>query len=469
MFEYVSQELRADKEIVLKVIEKDPIMFKYASEELKADKDFILLAIKKNGMVFMFASEYIRADKEIVLKVIEEKTYMFMFASEDIRADKEIILKVIENDPTMFEYVADEIMLDKEFVLQVIDKNPVCINYVSSSLLSDEEKIKILKSNSLFMNSLYLLSKDIEEYINNKEFDMSKLFFTGNENISYGYYFEILRKMSPKDIENFNVVLADCSSSSIEKYKKIKEDKKINKIYTCGYGCTEQEFEQVLKKINIFKKLVEVPSDNDEQRDYKVFAQLYRILANSIVYDYNAILPENKNNDYMMNECRNLYGGLVKGKSVCAGYANILKQVLSQYNINCEYIISKTSEGFSHAYNQVFIDGQWYNCDLTSDALEIRINPQCVVYSLKSDKEFGVNEIFYHTPAKKVRNCVCTYYPENIIDTIIDRTEKFEKEGSNLDNRERLEGKKRENSFLQKLLQKLERKNGNRDNKNEER
>jgi len=315
------------------------------------------------------------------------------------------------------------------------------------------------------MNSLYLLSKDIEEYINNKEFDMSKLFFTGNENISYGYYFEILRKMSPKDIENFNVVLADCSSSSIEKYKKIKEDKKINKIYTCGYGCTEQEFEQVLKKINIFKKLVEVPSDNDEQRDYKVFAQLYRILANSIVYDYNAILPENKNNDYMMNECRNLYGGLIKGKSVCAGYANILKQVLSQYNIRCECITSKAEDGISHAYNQVFINGQWYNCDLTLDTMDIIKNYRSVRNSLKSDKEFGVNKVFYHTPVKKVRNCVCTFYPENIIDTNIDLIEKFENESSNLDNRESLEGKKRENSFLQKLLHKLERENDDRGNK----
>jgi len=169
-----------------------------------------------------------------------------MFASEELRADKEIILKVIEEDPSMFEYVADKIMSDKDFVLQVIDKNPICIKYVSSSLLSDEEKIKILKNNSLFMNSLYLLPKDIEEYINNEEFDMSKL--VAVDNIGNRYYIEFLKKMSKKDIENFNIVLDDCSSSSLEKYKIIKKNIKINKIFTSGSGCTVQEFEQVLKK-----------------------------------------------------------------------------------------------------------------------------------------------------------------------------------------------------------------------------
>ena len=397
--------------------------------------------------------------------VISKDPAMFEYASDDIRADKEIILKTIEKEPIMFQYVSEKIMLDKEFVLQVIDKNPLCIQDVSSSLLSDEEKIEILKNNSLFMNSLQLLPEDIDEYINNQEFDMSKLVSFDNRNNMDCYYVELLKKMSKKDIENFNIVLKDCSSSSIKKYETIKKAIKINKIYTCGYGCTVKEFEQVLKRLNEIKKIVEVPLDNDEQRDYKIFSQVYVILANSIEYNYDAVLPENKNNYDIKNECRSLYGGLVKGKSVCAGYANILKQVLSQYNIRCECINSKAEDGVSHAYNQVFIDGQWYNCDLTLDTTSIIKNYTSVRNSLKSDKEFGVNEIFYHTPVKKVRNCVCTFYPENIIDTNIDLIEKFENESSNLDNRESLEGKKRENSFLQKLLHKLERENDDRGNK----
>ena len=385
-----------------------------------------------------------------------------MFASEELRADKEIILKVIEEDPSMFEYVADKIMSDKDFVLQVIDKNPICIKYVSSSLLSDEEKIKILKNNSLFMNSLYLLPKDIDEYINDEEFDMSKL--VAVDNIGNRYYIEFLKKMSKKDIENFNIVLDDCSSSSLEKYKIIKKNIKINKIFTSGSGCTVQEFEQVLKKINKIKELVDVPSDEEKQRDYEIFSQVYVMLANNIVYDYDAISPENKDNCYIKNECRSLYGGLVKGKSVCAGYANILKQVLSQYNIRCNCIKSKTEEGVSHSYNQVFIDGKWYNCDLTWDTRNIIKNHTSVRNSLKSDKEFGVNVDVYHTPYKEAHICAYNYKHES--DKTIDIVEK---ESEILNNREILEALKIENAGLQKLSEELESKNQIEIKKNKER
>ncbi len=52
-----------------------------------------------------------------------------------------------------------------------------------------------------------------------------------------------------------------------------------------------------------------------------------------------------------------------RGKGVCSGYANVLYYLLNKVGIPTKIIIAKSI----HEWNQVFINGKWYNCDLTND------------------------------------------------------------------------------------------------------
>lgn len=82
-------------------------------------------------------------------------------------------------------------------------------------------------------------------------------------------------------------------------------------------------------------------------------------------------------------DCRNLKNGLLYGKCVCAGYADILKNALSLVNIESMFISGKAGEEW-HAWNKVKIDGEWYNVDVTWDAPCLRggVPP---AHCLKSD------------------------------------------------------------------------------------
>lgn len=149
------------------------------------------------------------------------------------------------------------------------------------------------------------------------------------------------------------------------------------------------------------------------------FAEVYRRICKNIVYDTPAANPiTSEEKEYEKEQtinCRNLKNGLLFGKCICAGYADILRNALSLVDIESEYItggtkkkvlnkdskeVDKLKEKFSfkqdektgditfysgHAWNKVKIDGEWFNMDATRDADRIR-NGMSPKFVYKSDK-----------------------------------------------------------------------------------
>ena len=81
--------------------------------------------------------------------------------------------------------------------------------------------------------------------------------------------------------------------------------------------------------------------------------------------------------------------------------------------IDCKYIygigrswtdIDRTHDGEAHGWNQVKIDGKWYNCDLTWDSNNIKEN-RPLEYCLQSDEEF----ILHDTESVEKQECSQSY------------------------------------------------------------
>ena len=91
------------------------------------------------------------------------------------------------------------------------------------------------------------------------------------------------------------------------------------------------------------------------------------------------------------------YGALVEGKAVCEGYALAFKLLLQRLDIS-SVLVASTS--MNHAWNQVLINGTWYNVDVTWDDPLVRSSGSSVAtdqgfsaavshtYFLKSDSSF---------------------------------------------------------------------------------
>lgn len=166
-----------------------------------------------------------------------------------------------------------------------------------------------------------------------------------------------------------------------------------------GNPYTIIEYENIRKEIDNILSQVEFPKENDPNKEKKIFAQIYRILGNKISYDYNAISDSEKNNKRLQITCRNLLGGLLENQCVCAGYADILRNVLACADIYSEYVDGMPDfengipfnfkDPYGHAWNLVMLDGKKYWTDLTWDVNYIKTKRYPLPFCLKSSKDFA--------------------------------------------------------------------------------
>jgi len=115
--------------------------------------------------------------------------------------------------------------------------------------------------------------------------------------------------------------------------------------------------------------------------------------------DYDKILYINnylvENCQYMMSDDdeydSTAYGCLVNGKAGCEGYSKAFQLLASEVGFDTELITGVTDEGDNHAWNQIKVDGEWYNIDVTwSDHDD---GYAAMEYFLADDKRFEKTHI----------------------------------------------------------------------------
>lgn len=161
----------------------------------------------------------------------------------------------------------------------------------------------------------------------------------------------------------------------------------------------EYSFSEMSAIIAKIKELTaDIPKEMDEANK---FYTLYSRITSMMTYDYNCIRKqddlESRIEDMWAYEYTNqlkiirknpagLYGGLVEGKAICAGYALILHEALKYVGMKSQYVRGQDKEN-GHAWNQVQIDGKWYNADPTWDSSAVQIYRK-YEYMLLDDEDF---------------------------------------------------------------------------------
>lgn len=220
-------------------------------------------------------------------------------------------------------------------------------------------------------------------------------------------FLEILEanKESLKSLINLDtIIIDDMSTWTSGQVKEISELYGVNNILVANefvykrnpdrYNYTIDEYVELREKIDDILTDVDMSAPEIEK-----FLTIYKKLGKSIVYARDA---DGEPSDE--DEAHNLKGGLLDGKCVCEGYALILKQVLKCAGIECRYVenwvdwkaINPKSKTNFHAWNQVKIDGEWYNCDLTWDVCKI-VDECDLDYCLQSDEDFISHKIDHST------------------------------------------------------------------------
>ena len=184
---------------------------------------------------------------------------------------------------------------------------------------------------------------------------------------------------------------ADLDLASLESLNKLCN---INKVQVqTGWTATQDKGYSYETYVAIKKEILNIIDGIDSNlTDAQKYVEIRKRLTENIKYDYSATQTKPGDRDFYAS--RNLENGLLNHTCVCAGYADIFKNVLAEVGIDSKYVEGKTNTGELHAWNQIQLKGDdgkyhWYNDDITWDAVFNSAGKGQFNYSLMTDKEFS--------------------------------------------------------------------------------
>lgn len=126
IFNSLSEELKDDKDIVLKVVHRYGDAIKHASERLRDDREIVLKAVQNPHSEFLlqYVSERLRHDEEIINESLNNSEYGIENASEEIRDNKQIALIALKTKGYIFKSLSERLRNDKELALLAIKSDP---------------------------------------------------------------------------------------------------------------------------------------------------------------------------------------------------------------------------------------------------------------------------------------------------------------------------------------------------------
>lgn len=282
--------------------------------------------------------------------------------------------------------------------------------------------------------------------------DISK--YKTNFNLSEKDIEELLKKINAEDIPDeieITLKIKDFSEFSKEKLEKVSEN--ITEVHLGDDVYTELSYEETEACRGVIDELlkdVNCEDENTPNRERKIFEQIIQKLGKKIEYNYKALKKGRKLvklNDKLLKSkrlydekyakrdgkiatlraeldelhVRDAYGGLMYGKAVCVGYAEVVKNVFACIGIEARVIggFEKDPQKRGHAWNQIKIDGKWYNLDLTWDR-ELLLKRGCPArWLLKSDKEFKDHAIYIREEGQIEEKCDTSVKSEEVRKNVI--------------------------------------------------
>jgi hypothetical protein len=160
IFKYLSERLRNNKELLIDSVKQSQNFspLENASSELKSDEKLILQLldyVKSRQYILNYTAENIKSNKEIVLKAVKINGWNLQYASEELKNDKEVVFEAVSEYSSSIEYASERIVNDLDFYeiltqIQGIDIRGLNYNilyFFENKRLSRNLIIKMLEKN----------------------------------------------------------------------------------------------------------------------------------------------------------------------------------------------------------------------------------------------------------------------------------------------------------------------------------
>ena len=142
--QWASEALRGDKEVVMAAVQNEGNALEWATENLRDDREVVTAAISSHycARCFFWASAALKANREMVLAAIEHYGGNLRFASEELRANREVVLAAVKKNGLVLWSASDELRNDRDVVSEAVQQNGLALLYASAPLQADIEIIE---------------------------------------------------------------------------------------------------------------------------------------------------------------------------------------------------------------------------------------------------------------------------------------------------------------------------------------
>ena len=168
--------------------------------------------------------------------------------------------------------------------------------------------------------------------------------------------------------------------------------------------------DEVIYAVNNFINNYITPNMTDLEKEI----QIIKYLVETVSYD----VDELSNEDHFINDSYKAYGALVNHKAVCSGYAKAFDLIAKMCGLSTTVVtgeaINSASQNGPHAWNQIYLDGEWYNVDVTFEDpvtnIKLGFNQLLNNYINRTDAEFATNHI-----RENGHTCTATKYGKDVV------------------------------------------------------
>lgn len=163
--EFMSQESRADKNIVAASVISKGSALKFASDALRDNKDVVMLSIDTFDCGFKYASERLRMDPEVFNYALSVGHYNVAYIPEEAM-EEPLMLEVVGRWGRGYQYLPENLKAMKPMALAAVTNFCGAYLYMPEALKDDDEIVKIvLQNTSLLYSELPERYKTKEEAI----------------------------------------------------------------------------------------------------------------------------------------------------------------------------------------------------------------------------------------------------------------------------------------------------------------
>lgn len=153
----------------------------------------------------------------------------------------------------------------------------------------------------------------------------------------------------------------------IEGYRINRDGNKVQVVYEETPTSQAKKQQEVQEKVT--QIIAEIITEDMSIQEKEIAINEY--LCESLVYDEEALENAGEKEfiavDEVFRDSFTAYGALVKGKSVCAGYAAAFHLLAQEAGLESVVVTGIMDGGLSHAWNKVKVEDEWQIVDVTNN------------------------------------------------------------------------------------------------------